>query len=75
MDVTEKSFETEVIERVGGRAGRRRLLGRVVRAVQGSSTPVLEEAVEGRGVTLAKVDVDANQALAQRVRHLAASRR
>ena len=63
MDVTEKSFEADVIEASKDApvvvdfwaewCGPCKSLG-----------PVLEEATAEKGVTLAKVDVDTNQALA-----------
>ena len=62
IDVTEQDFEREVIERSQRGPGRRRLLGRVVRAVPALG-PVLEQAAADREgeVVLAKLDTDANQ--------------
>jgi len=64
MDVTEKSWESEVIRR----SAEKPVLVDFWAEWCGPCkqlTPVLEQAVEGRDVVLAKVDVDANKVLAR----------
>jgi putative thioredoxin len=63
MDVTEKTFEAEVIEKSAKQPVLVDFWADWCKPCK-QLTPVLEEAVEGRDVILAKVDVDANKALA-----------
>jgi thioredoxin len=64
MDVTEKTFEEEVIRRSAETPVVVDFWADWCQPCK-KLTPVLEEAVEERGVVLAKVDVDANKALAR----------
>ena len=68
IDVTEATFESEVIERSRADPGRRRFLGRVVRAVPDPDARRSRRRRRARGgrVLLAKVDVDSNQAISAR---------
>jgi len=63
--VTEKTFEEEVIRRSAETPVVVDFWADWCQPCK-KLTPVLEEAVEGRDVTLAKIDVDANKQLAQR---------
>ena len=64
MDVTEKTWEQEVIRRSDEQPVIVDFWADWCQPCQ-VLTPVLEEAVAGRDVTLAKVDVEANKALAR----------
>jgi putative thioredoxin len=64
MDVTEKTWEQEVIRRSDEQPVIVDFWADWCQPCK-TLTPVLEEAVTGRDVTLAKVDVEANQALAR----------
>src|SRR5581483_11495922 len=64
MDVTEKTFEEEVIRRSVERPVLVDFWADWCQPCK-TLTPVLEAAVEGRDVALAKVDVEANKALAR----------
>ena len=63
MDVTEKSFETDVIEASKGAPVVVDFWAEWCEPCKALG-PLLEEATAAKGVTLAKVDVDSNQALA-----------
>ena len=63
MDVTEKSWEQDVIQRSEREPVLVDFWADWCQPCK-KLTPVLEAAVEGRGVALAKVDVDANKTLA-----------
>jgi putative thioredoxin len=64
VDVDEKSWETEVIRRSAEQPVVVDFWAEWCQPCK-QLTPVLEEAVAGREVTLAKVDVDANKGLAR----------
>jgi putative thioredoxin len=64
MDVDERTWETEVIRRSTEQPVVVDFWAEWCKPCL-QLTPVLEEAVEGREVTLAKVDVDANKGLAR----------
>jgi putative thioredoxin len=65
MDVTEQTFTVEVIERSAQEPVVVDFWAEWCKPCK-RLTPVLEAAVEGRKVTLAKVDVDSNKELARR---------
>jgi putative thioredoxin len=64
MDVSEKTWEQEVIRRSEKQPVVVDFWAEWCKPCK-QLTPVLEEAVKDRGVTLAKLDVDANKALAR----------
>jgi putative thioredoxin len=64
VDVNEKTWEQEVIRRSAKQPVVVDFWAEWCKPCK-QLTPVLEEAVKGRGVTLAKVDVEANKALAR----------
>src|SRR5436305_4771588 len=64
MDVTEKSFEKDVIRQSESKPVLVDFWADWCQPCK-KLTPVLEAAVEGREVVLAKVDVEANKALAR----------
>jgi putative thioredoxin len=64
MDVSEKTFESEVIRRSAEQPVLVDFWAEWCQPCK-TLTPVLESAVEGREVVLAQVDVDANKALAR----------